>query len=129
MSLPSPPSLITPYPELVRVHQATATGDWASVRAAYQDLSTEPLRTAAVRTVGEVENSRDMLTPIAEAPGYSSEQLLARTMLASALVEIGWDIRSGKRAQYVSEEQFRQFHNYLRQAEQLLIDVIAHNPD
>jgi hypothetical protein len=120
---------MAPYPELIRVRQGATAGDWVSVQAAYHALSNESLRSAAVRTVGDVKGSREMLAPVAESPGYSSEQLLARTMLASALIQIGWGIRTNSRAQYVSKDQFRQLHDYLRQAEQVLIDVIAHDPN
>jgi hypothetical protein len=68
-----------PYPELVRIHQAAAAGDWVGVRSAYLDQQTEPLRTAAVRTVGEVKDSKSMLTPVAEASEGLTRKTACRT--------------------------------------------------
>lgn len=129
MSQPAPPSTVAPYPELVAVHQAATAGNWVGVCDAYAALSTTVLRAAAARLVGDVAGSQAMLTPVAQQPGDSPERILARTMLASSLIVTGWSIRSGLRAQYVSGDQFRQFHDYLRQAEQVLIGVIAQQPD
>lgn len=129
MSLPPPPSWIAPYPELIPVHQAAVASDLAAVLSAYQNLPTVALRTAAVGIVGDVDGAREMLIPVADSPGFEPEQLLVRTMLAHAMVTIGWGIRTGHRAENVSQEQFRAFHDHLRIAERLLLDVIARQPD
>lgn len=62
---------------------------------------------------------------IAEVP----EDAVARTLLAYRQVVIGWDIRTGLRAEHVSAEQFEQFHAWLRRAEQTLIEVCAQYPN
>jgi hypothetical protein len=129
VSQPDVPARLLPYPELVEIHHATVARDWHRVLTTYRAISSVLMATAAVRTVGETDGSEEMLEPVARAAGAGPDQLLARTMLASRLVEIGWGIRSAKRAKYVEADQFTQFHDYLRQAERLLVEVIADNPD
>jgi hypothetical protein len=112
------------YPEVRSLRAALHTGDWAGVHAVLDPLDW---------------NDRGILVPIAaEVPGIEPflravmaahpRDSLAPTLLAAHLIDVGWGIRSGARAQHVSREQFDQFHAHLRRAEQLLIDICAREP-
>lgn len=116
---------LAPFPELVAVRTAATRGDWAEVRAAYEALDAWTDRTTAVRIVGEVEGAERFLDPVADDPTAT----VARTMLARRHVTIGWTARSALRAKYVSADQFALFHDHLRRAERLLIDVTARDPE
>ncbi|MFJ8582502.1 hypothetical protein [Micromonospora sp. NPDC093277] len=54
---------------------------------------------------------------------------LAQTLLGATHLRIGWRIRTGAMADQVSADRFARFHDHLRRAEQLLIDVTARWPD
>lgn len=127
--MPAPPEInrddLAPFPELVAVRTAAQRGDWAGVRAAYAILDAETDRTTAVRIVGEVTGAERFLDPAAD----DETDTLARTMLARRHVAIGWTARGRLPAQHVSARQFAAFHDHLRRAEQLLIDVTAREPD
>lgn len=75
--------------------------------------------------VADADGVEECLETAVETDGTD---LLARTLLALRYVAIGWGIRSSARAEYVSAEQFEQFHDWLRRAERLLIDVCADDP-
>ncbi|MGR6321446.1 hypothetical protein Q2K19_18515 [Micromonospora soli] len=112
------------YPEVTPLRAALTAGDWAGVHALLDPLDWNG-RSLLVGLAGEVSGIEPFLRSVTAAhPGDT----LAPTLLAAHLIRVGWDIRTGARAQYVSREQFEQFHAYLRQAEQLLIDVCARDP-
>ncbi|MFS8478174.1 MAG: hypothetical protein FWJ93_04240 [Micromonosporaceae bacterium] len=115
---------LAPYPELAAVRDAAVVGDWAGVAAAYGKLESWDLRTAAVSVVGETADAERFLVPAAEP----EDAVLARTALAARYIEVGWEVRTSARASEVSREQFAVFHEHLRRAERLLIDVTARDP-
>lgn len=49
---------------------------------------------------------------------------LALTLQANYLINVGWNIRTGARAEEVSDEQFNEFHEYLYEAKELLDEAI-----
>jgi hypothetical protein len=65
---------------------------------------------------------------LADAAARHPQLTLPRTLLASRHVIIGWDVRGSGWAKDVSKEQFRIFHDQLRQAERLLIKITAAEP-
>lgn len=103
---------------------AVGDTDWPAVQ---EILNREPDpdgRATLVRAACEVPDAEEFWTRIvAETPGT-----LAEVLLAGHLIEVGWAIRSGLRAKYVSRDQFAAFHEYLRRAERILIDVTAREP-
>lgn len=80
-----------------------------------------------------------LLLRLAELPGVEelAEQAFAdrpddplvRTLRAARYVTLAWEARGSGRASSVSAQRFERFHDLLRRAEQILIDVCAERPD
>ncbi|PZG13940.1 hypothetical protein C1I95_22665 [Micromonospora craterilacus] len=122
-----PPDFATgaAYPQVSTARAALAAGDWSALRALV-DAQDPHGRTFLVDHVGDGPEVGEFLQRVyAEQP----EDPLAGAMLGAHLIHAGWRIRSGLRAQYVSREQFAQFFDHLRRAEQVLIDVTARHPE
>ncbi|MFF1543555.1 hypothetical protein [Streptomyces sp. NPDC058291] len=113
-------------PELIPLRTAAQAGDWPAVRAFFAGLASVDELASASSLLADIAGVENLLErAVAEDPGDP----LPRALLAERYVYIGWDIRSGARAQHVSQDQFAQFHDWLRRAEQLLIEVCAEHPD
>ncbi|MFB7457147.1 hypothetical protein [Streptomyces sp. NPDC056188] len=125
-ALPSPS--FDPYetlPELVPLRTAARARDWPAVRAYLTALDSAEKLSYAIGLLAETDGTEGMFEQAAaDRPGDP----LPRTLLADRYVRIGWDIRSGARAEHVSREQFDQFHDWLRRAERILIEVCAEQP-
>ncbi|WP_151771750.1 hypothetical protein [Streptomyces abyssomicinicus] len=118
---------LDPYellPEMAELRTAVAGRRWPAVQAFF-DARTPADQTYAAVLVSETAGVESFL---AEAAAAHPAAPLPRTLLAYRQVVIGWDIRSADRARNVSRDQFRKFHDWLRKAEQLLIDVCAEQP-
>jgi hypothetical protein len=128
MSAGSSGPTFDPYdntPELIPLRTAAQAGDWRAVRACFAALDSVDQLASASSLVADIDGVENFLErAAADLPGDP----LPRTLLAERYVYIGWDIRSGARAQHVSQDQFTQFHDWLRRAEQLLIEVCAEQP-
>jgi hypothetical protein len=114
------------YPEIAHLKRAVVAGDGASVDAFFARCADQDSYAFGVRIAGEAAAPEGFLEDWAARETSST---LGRTLLASRLIELGWDIRSSARAQYVSRRQFDSFHEYLRHAERLLIEATALAPD
>ncbi|MEH1011815.1 hypothetical protein V6U90_01630 [Micromonospora sp. CPCC 206060] len=112
------------YPEVDRMRAALTASDWPAVRDIFDRLD-GPGRTILVQLAGEVKGIEPFLRSVLAA---EPAEPLAATLLASYLIITGWEIRSGARARHVSREQFAAFHDHLRRAERILIDVTARHP-
>ncbi|WP_030960971.1 hypothetical protein [Streptomyces sp. NRRL S-378] len=112
-------------PALAALRSAVRRQDWTAVAASFDVLPDEDDRALACRVVAETLGAEDFLRRTAERLPHDP---LPRTLLADRLVQIGWGIRTGHRAQHVSQRQFDDFHAHLRRAEILLIDVCAEHP-
>jgi hypothetical protein len=126
-ALPAPvldPGVV--YPEIAQLKRAVSAGDGASVDAFFARCADQDAYAFGVRVAGEVAAPEGFLEDWAAG---ETSATLGRTLLASRLVEVGWGIRSNARAQHVSRQQFDSFHEYLRRAERLLIEVTALAPD
>ncbi len=112
------------YPEARAVRERVAARDWAGARRL---LDTMPPvgRTMAARIAGEHPGCEGFLREVLDRDPADSA---ASAVLAYRLIDIGWAIRSSYRAQHVSGQQFADFHDWLRQAEAVLIDGVARNP-
>jgi hypothetical protein len=124
---PPPPTFdpAAAYPELHQLRVALTARDWAGVRAVV-DAAPEPAaRTMLIRTTSEREGLEPFLRDVLAG---DPDDAVAGCMLGAHLIHTGWEIRTGARAQYVSAEQFRLFHEHLRRAEQVLIEAAARNP-
>ncbi|OCI31974.1 hypothetical protein [Oerskovia enterophila] len=123
---PVPPLFTTEetHPEIASMQAVAATEDWAAVAALLEELSPVD-RDFALRYLSDVEGVEGLLERALED---DPRDPLLRTLLAERYVHIGWGIRSRYRAEHVSREQFAQFHDWLRRAEQILLEVCAEHP-
>jgi hypothetical protein len=123
LSLPPPDfEVASAYPVVGRLRQAAQACDWAAIRAFAASMPHGSDRTIIAMTVADVPGVE---RPLRELVAANPNDLLAATLLASREVTIGWGVRTDARATHVSRDQFEVFHRHLRQAEQLLIRVIA----
>jgi hypothetical protein len=108
-------------PEFADIGDALRNGDWSSAEDA---LRGHPADEAAyaIDMIAECEGIEGLLE---EAVSADPSSACARTALARRFIAIGWDIRTGARAENVSREQFDAFRSWLVKAEQLLIDACA----
>jgi len=114
-----------PFPILLQARSAAGQHDYAGIARAYAGAESWSIRTALVRVVGETLGLESFL-------GRQREQdpsdMLAALLLASHHIELGWAARTGYRAEHVRRDQFAVFHQHLRIAEQLLIEITAREP-
>ncbi|MDY0909100.1 hypothetical protein [Microbacterium sp. CFBP9034] len=112
---------IATVPELADVRDALHGGDWPAAEAA---LRARPADEAAyaIELLAEMDGIEGLLE---EAVGAAPASACALTALARRYIVIGWQIRTGARAEDVSREQFEAFRSWLVKAEQLLIDACA----
>jgi hypothetical protein len=113
------------YPEVGQLRSALRARDWSGVRAALEHQ--EPAaRTWLIRFAAEVDGTAPFLRQrLAEDPANP----LAGVLLGTRLIEEAWAVRTRQRAKYVSADQFARFREILLQAEQVLIDAAAYQPD
>jgi hypothetical protein len=114
------------YPEVAELRALVRGRDWPGVQAFVARAPGEPERAFLTQSVAGVPGSEEFL---AERVAAADRPGLAHTMLGGRYIAIGWEIRTTKRAQYVSREQFAALHEYLCKAEQLLIDATVTRPD
>ncbi len=112
-------------PGAAQVRDAVARRDWQAARTV---LSAAPPYecSALVSLAGEQPTAEDVARQGLVADPDDS---LAAAVLGARLISTGWQIRTAARAQHVSRNQFAQFHAWLRQAEQTLIEAVARNPE
>ncbi|MFF5217668.1 hypothetical protein [Micromonospora sp. NPDC000442] len=123
----APPVLDTAaaYPQVAAARDALAAGDWPALRTLV-DAQDAHGRTVLV---GEVGGTADVETFLRKALAEQPDDPVAAAMLGAHLIHAGWRIRTAKRAQDVSREQFVQFFDHLRRAEQVLIETTARHPE
>ncbi|WP_433793380.1 hypothetical protein [Actinoplanes sp. CA-252034] len=112
------------YPEIAGLRAALRRRDWPAGRALLDQLEPSARSAALQACAGELgleEFLRDVLT--ADVTDAS-----AAALLGHHLIHVGWEIRSGQYARHISSRQFHRFHDWLRRAEQVLIDAAARHP-
>ena len=129
--------LFTTLPDLTPLRNAAQAGDWQATHAFFTTLNpTEnPTQNPVENSVEKMSFASAQLAGLDGVETYLERAVadhpadpLPRTLLAERYIRIGWAIRSRHRAQHVSRDQFDQFHDWLRRAELLLIDVCAEEP-
>ena len=116
-ALPEPRMLMGDGDEdLVRLRAVAKSRDWPVLREGLAAFSGHDL-TSLIGNVCATENLHDWLPQVV---GEDSQDALAHAVLGAATVERAWQVRTGKRAQHVSQDQFREFHRILREAEEQL---------
>lgn len=112
------------YPEVGVVRAAMTAHDWTGVRAVL-DTAAPVGRTMLISLAAEGDDLAGFLGDVLRRDPADGA---AAAMLGQHLITVGWTIRTGSRAADVSAEQFATFHDWLRRAEAVLMDGIAHNP-
>jgi hypothetical protein len=123
----------TTLPDLTPLRDAARAGDWQATQAFFTTLaSTEDPGENSVEKMSfasaQLAGLDGVETYLEQTAADHPDDPLPRTLLAERYIRIGWAIRSRHRAQHVSRDQFDQFHDWLRRAERLLIDVCAEQP-
>ncbi|HEX5202135.1 hypothetical protein ACFQS1_06850 [Paractinoplanes rhizophilus] len=113
------------YPEVAELRKALAGWSWPDARAVLDRV--EPAeRTELIRIGAERFDLAGFLHGVlAKDPADAA----AAAMLGAHFTEVGWRIRTRRPAQFVSREQFAEFHGWLCKAEQVLIEAAARHPE
>lgn len=112
------------HPELATLRAALRRHDWPACRAVLA-AATLSGRTWLISGVSDEPGIEQGLRHVLRADPADSA---AAALLAHHLIDIGWTVRSGMRAEHVGAEQFEIFHGWLRRAEAVLIDAVAREP-
>jgi hypothetical protein len=114
-------------PGLAPLRAAAWDDDWAGTQAFFAGIGD---------CAADVSFAAGLLAGVERTEAYLERAVkalpadpLPRTLLAERYIRIGWRVRSGARAERVSRDQFAQFHDWLRKAELLLIEVCAEHPE
>ncbi|NYT93440.1 hypothetical protein [Salinispora sp. H7-4] len=116
--------LATAYRELSDLRAGVLDGDWAALRHVV-DGQRPAARTEMISYAGDLPPTAALAQRQVEADPADG---LAAALLGKCLIVKAWEVRTGYRAQYVSQDQFREFHRILRGAERMLIDAAAYQP-
>jgi hypothetical protein len=112
------------YPEIAGLRQALDRRDWTACRNVL-DAVPPADRSALIRTGSKADGLENFLRDVLRRDPADST---AGALLGYHLIQVGWDIRTGARAQYVTRDQFTAFHDWLTKAEIVLIDAAARTP-
>lgn len=118
------------YPEVTTLRAGLVARDWAVARKVLDAAPGPVARTTLIRFGADldVRNTEGLEAFLRETANRDPDDSAAAAMLAFHLINIGWEIRSGYRAQHVSRSQFASFHGWLRLAETVLFEAIARHP-
>jgi hypothetical protein len=112
--------LTAAFPLYLPLQPAIATGDWPAVERFFATVPDDGAA-VAVAAVAKVNGIEEFLRRVPPSR-------LSRLLLAARHVVHAWEIRTAKRAEHVSAEQFAGMHEQLRIAEAILIDLTATDP-
>ncbi|MFI5840755.1 hypothetical protein ACIA8K_13705 [Catenuloplanes sp. NPDC051500] len=112
------------YPEVGSLRAALRSGDWAAAREIYDPLGWDG-RALLVAEGGEVRDAGDLLRRVVAADPADGA---AAAMLGCHLVRAAWRVRSSAPAKHVGADQFRGFHDLLRQADVVLATATGQDP-
>ncbi|NUP50645.1 MAG: hypothetical protein HOW97_25530 [Catenulispora sp.] len=114
-------------PELATLRKAVQAGSWSGV-----ELALRP-----VRARGDFERLSFLMAGVEdvggpfllELPDRLPQDPLALTLAGVRHTAWAWEARTGHRASQVSQEQFRRFHDRLKEAEEYLFTAVELDPD
>ena len=109
--------------EAVAIQQLTARQDWPALRAVlagYQGHDLASLIRWSIETPGAEWLEAALVV--------EKDDALAMAVLGTRTIEAAWAVRTGARAQHVSQDQFRRFHEILRVAEEQLYASVELDP-
>ncbi|MEV4703999.1 hypothetical protein [Actinoplanes sp. NPDC049316] len=112
------------YPEVTTLRTALAARDWPACRTVL-DAATPVARTSLIVIAGDTSGLGDFLTSVLRD---DPDDGTAAALLGAHLTAVGWRVRGRYWAQHVSAQRFSLFHDWLREAERVLIDGAARNP-
>ncbi len=113
-------------PDLTRLQQAMTAADWPAARAMFSNARDPDDLASFIDVAANVPGSEQWLPEVVRAEIQDTLPLL---VYGARGIRWAWDARTGKRAKYVSREQFRLFFERLRIAEDSLQGVVRHEPD
>ncbi|WP_155387075.1 hypothetical protein [Catellatospora paridis] len=118
--------MVCHYPDLAPLRAALRAEDWPAVIAFFDGLPERQDPTVATYLVAETKGVERFLRV---ASGGSASSTLAGSLLGARLIVMAWDARGAARARRTSRREFRSFHQILVEAEQVLSEVTAEDPD
>jgi hypothetical protein len=113
----------TAHPPIGEFRAAVREQDWDRCRAVL-DAAASPAERTGLAFSGDHIPEAFLRTVLAENPGDGT----AAALLGWVLIRRAWEIRGRHAAEHVSERAFRDFHAWLRKAEELLIEAAARDP-
>lgn len=125
-SLPAPDFRpVAAFPEVAQIEHAARASDWAAVRAIAIAASDALQLNFVINTVTDVFGVEYMLTKAMD----EDDSTLPNLMLGARHIILAWEARSSLGSEHVSEAQWKTFRKHLVLAENLLMEVTAHEPD
>ncbi|MET7690011.1 hypothetical protein ABZT06_18850 [Streptomyces sp. NPDC005483] len=112
-------------PELAPLRTAAWDGDWAATQAFFEKITSPADVSFAAALLAGVDRTEWYLEKAAKAQPADP---LPRTLLAERYIHLGWRARGRGLGKDVSWDQAELFHDWLRKAELLLIEVCAEQP-
>jgi hypothetical protein len=103
--------------ELRTLLELTESRDWPALHAGLSKYSGNDLSSLIGTICAQSPTLSDW---VPEAVAKGPDDALAYAFLGNATVEGAWRVRTTRRAQHVSQDQFREFHQILREAEEHL---------
>ncbi|WP_299538029.1 hypothetical protein [uncultured Streptomyces sp.] len=113
-------------PELARVRAAATDRKWPAMRA---QLSEADPGTQLSRLVGHAADVTGLEKWFDQVVAAEPDSALTLLVSGARRVSWGWEARTALRAQHVSREQFRTFHERLRLAEEQLYAAAEREPE
>jgi hypothetical protein len=98
--------------------------DWTALRSALAQYQGHDL-TAMILRLRKTPGGLDRLVKELES---ATDDALAQAVLGQFTVWAAWEVRTAKRSQHVSQEQFKKFHEMLRVAEEYLYASVELDP-
>ncbi|MFU8874570.1 DUF4034 domain-containing protein [Micromonospora sp. SL4-19] len=113
-------------PQARALIEALGTQDWRTVRDILTATTDPDARAFLMEVAAGVNGVQDWIGEWVDAEPHSTLPLLVQGCHA---VYWAWEARGAKRAEYTSQDQFREFRRRLRIAENMLDEIVARDPD